>query len=85
MVGPLKVAEARPEARAVTQTTEARHADTIAAKTVRSFRRWLGRRLRFKFRGGMVRDWQDRFSSASVVVLDDLERFYSLQVWGAGR
>jgi hypothetical protein len=47
-----------------------------ASRAKRSLRKWLSKRLSFKLRGSVFRDWAGRFAEDAVGVLDALEAFY---------
>ncbi len=60
----------------VTQETGEIEARRLEARAVRSLRRWLSGKLRFRVRSGTFVDWRDRFATSAVEVLDQLQAFY---------
>ena len=61
---------------AVTHSVDSAAPDRIASRVSRSVRRWLGRRLGMRVRGGVFVDWSGRFAPAAAAVFDALQEFY---------
>ena len=51
----------------------------VPARVLRSMRRWLSGRLRFRFRGGRIVDWSGELAADAAVVIDGLQAFYGEQ------
>jgi hypothetical protein len=51
----------------------------VSAKVLRSLRRWLSGRLKFRIRGGQLVDWSGRLSADGADVIDGLLAFYGLE------
>jgi len=56
-----------------------------ACRVARSLRAWLSKRLGYRVRGGVFRDWAGRFAAEAVPVLDALQAFYGADAKAGAR
>lgn len=64
----------------VTHGREGTEVGPVAARVLRSMRRWLSGRLKFRVRGGQVVDWSGKLSGDAAGLVDRLLAFYQLEV-----